>query len=223
MKITCVMPTMPSRRSFWPGAVRCFMEQTQPDLELLVLNETSDLMRPLEFAHERVRYETYDGPRINTGHKRNMANELADSDAIVHWDDDDWSSPDRVQRQVALLESTGKSVSGVHDLLYLRVADRTTWQYTFPGRPPYACGTSLCYYEQYWQRHRFGNKRVGEDSDFALAAKKSNDLASVPNDGMIVARAHGGNTFVPKFGQVPFLRASRDLFPKSFLELENLT
>jgi hypothetical protein len=226
MKITCVMPTTEARRAFWPGAVSCFLSQDHwEDLELLVLNETSQVELPPVFDYPRVRYARLaEASRRShtTGRKRNLANDLVDGGVILHWDDDDWSAPARVRRQAELLYASGRAVCGFHDLLYLRVRDRTLWRYQFQGRPPYATGTSLCYRKSYWEQHPFADRRVGEDSEFALAARKSGDLASVASDGLLVARAHDANTYVPEFGQAPFLKAERSVFPEAFLREERL-
>lgn len=225
MKATCVMPTTESRKKFWSGAVDCFKRQTWAEIKLLVLNETNDIENtPSVFNNLMwISYQALPvAGKITTGTKRNLVNALVDADVIIHWDDDDWSAPDRVERQLRLLESSGKPVVGVHDLLYHRTTDRTLWRYDFQGTPPYACGTSLCYLRSYWEAHRFPDKRHSEDTDFAMKARAEGNLASEPNAGMIVARWHGHNTYDPRFGPKPFTRERREKFPAAFLAQEGL-
>lgn len=55
------------------------------------------------------------------GYLRNKANTctLADS-VIIHWDDDDYSHPNRIAEQVAFLQESGADVVGYSDLLFWR-------------------------------------------------------------------------------------------------------
>lgn len=225
MRVTCVMPTTEGRRGFWPRAVRCFLSQTYADAELLVLVETQD-RRPFDSVPgERVRFVRMDPAALATGAKRNLVNGMAGSELICHWDDDDWYHPDRLARQVSLLDATGQEVVGYHDLLYWREGDRSLWAYYYQGRKPYATGTSMLYRRRWWEGHRFpGDKSVGEDTDFWREAASAGALASTgrelgyPNIHMIVATSHGSNTYRPQFGAEPFVGATRDMFPDQFLK-----
>ena len=205
-------------------AVRAFREQTYQNKRLYILdtgNENAGYFLDDDDVSHRwadISLQTW-----SIGRLRNEAcHNNADADIFIHWDDDDWSAPDRVERQLRLLESSGKPVVGVHDLLYHRMTDRTLWRYDFQGTPPYACGTSLCYLRSYWEAHRFPEKRHSEDTDFAMKARAEGNLASEPNAGMIVARWHGHNTYDPRFGPKPFTRERRENFPAAFLAQEGL-
>lgn len=216
--VTAVMPTRESRRPFWQKSLAYFAAQTFEDCELLILEEAdapANVVLP-----PRVRYDWIRPQGICTGAKRNLLNSRAYSDIIIHWDDDDWYHPQRIATQVAFLHSVrprGVQVVGYHDLLYYRVTDSTHWQYRFPGRPPYAPGTSQCYWRDFWERHHFLNMPIAEDSRFSEIARQFGALESLPLSQMIVAQAHAGNTFRPQFGSAPFLEASPDMFPKEFL------
>lgn len=212
--VTAVMPITESRRRFLNDAVDFFRVQTFKDCELLILDETEN---PVERDWpERVKYISMLPERLTVGRKRNRINELVQSPVIIHFDSDDWYHPERIQRQIEFFLQSGKQVTGYHDLLYYREEDHSFWIYRFQGQQPYAVGTSLCYYRSWWEKHQFSNKNVGEDSDFWIESR--GNIESQGHLGMIVARAHSDNTYKPNFGQAPFLRASRDMFPLEFLQ-----
>lgn len=224
--ISAICPVTYDRRGFLPSVVRCFLGQRTEFLtELLILDEGPDEKPPqfLSQCPSSVLYKTIAGraARMTVGEKRNILCRWAQGEIIIHFDSDDWSHPERITRQAECLRSSGKQVSGYHDLLYFRVSDRSFWKYHYQGLPcVYASGTSQCYFRQWWSAHPFKHKIVGEDSDFAFEARDAGELASIPDPGMIVVRSHGRNTFVPNFGDAPFLKAERGSFPKEFLEQE---
>ncbi len=44
-------------------------------------------------------------------------------DIFIHWDDDDWSHPERIAEQVALLKASGKEAVGFREMLFWRFVD----------------------------------------------------------------------------------------------------
>lgn len=205
--------------------VKCFLDQTYSlNTELLILDETNNpWLPPLALENtkgfDRVRYYQIPPSSLSTGAKRNMINGMAGGDVLVHFDDDDWSHPERIADQLTLMRTSGAEVVGYHDLLYYRIADKSLWSYKYQGRPcVYATGTSQMYRKSWWAKHKFNLAQTGEDSQFSACAAKHKVLASVEGRKMVVARAHAGNTFHPAFGHVPFLAATREQFPVEFLQ-----
>jgi hypothetical protein len=225
-RVSVICPTTSDRRGFLAGAVRCFSSQRVDfQIELLILDEGPNGVECETLAAwpGNVTYRLISGraARMTVGEKRNILCGDAHGEIIVHFDDDDWSHPDRIAQQVAFLVSSGKQVVGYHDLFYFKVSDRSFWKYHYQGLPcVYASGTSQCYYRSWWEKHPFKKKIVGEDSDFAFEARDAGELASMPDPGMIVVRTHGRNTWMPTFGDKPFLKAERSEFPKEFLAQE---
>lgn len=229
MLVSCVMPTLTKRQNFWEGAIECFNRQTYPDRQLVIGCEGQQGMEESFFRMMKNRdkikpiFIDQKGAQFSTGKKRNLVNGQSDGEVIIHWDDDDWSHPNRVGDQIALLVATGKQMVGYHDLLYLRCQDMTLWKYLYQSRPKcYATGTSQCYRRTWWEKNPFKSLGVGEDSKFALDTAKVGELYSVEGAKMVVARAHSENTYVPRFGSAPFLPATREEFPEEFLRENNL-
>ena len=86
-------------------------------------------------------------------------------DILIHFDDDDWSHPERISEQVALLESSGADVVGYREMLLWREGPGEAWIYSNPD-PRYALGTSLCYWRKTWERKPFEATSNGEDTKF---------------------------------------------------------
>ena len=95
------MPTF-DRRSFVPQSVRYFLRQDYPAKELVIVDDGPEPVSDLLPADPRIVYHRLEA-RTVLGAKRNLACELARGSVIVHWDDDDWASPERVSVQVAAL------------------------------------------------------------------------------------------------------------------------
>jgi hypothetical protein len=204
------------RHRFIPATIRCFLAQTFEDSELLILD---DGVEPCDSVdHPRIRYLRQNPylVRQSTGAKRNNINSLASGEIIVHFDDDDWSAPERITHQLAFMEKSKTAVVGYHTLLYWRELDGKGFQYSDPQFRPHAAGTTLCYTKAWWAAHPFQDVKVGEDFQFCIIAQRSGQLASCDSEGMVVARAHGANSCVPAFGTAKFKAVSEEIFPKAF-------
>jgi hypothetical protein len=105
-------------------------------------------------------------------------------DILIHWDDDDWSHPNRIAEQVALLQASGADCVGYNEMLFWREpgvgrdkdgtsrgcpicqtlpcsCDGQAWLYTGTRGGVPALGTSLCYWRKTWERHHFANETQG--------------------------------------------------------------
>ena len=190
--VTCIMPTA-DRRMFVPQAVRCFLRQDYPNAELLILDDGADPVGDCVHASVRVRYVRL-GQKLSVGAKRNLACERAGGSLIVHWDDDDWYPTWRVSAQVRALSEGGADICGTSRLLYYEAASGHAWSYEYGGpRGPWVAGNTLAYRRSFWERHRFPDVRVGEDTRFVWGATgaRVRDLAE---PSLCVATVHAANT-----------------------------
>lgn len=115
------------------------------------------------------------------------------TDIICHWDDDDFSHPQRIAEQVALLQASGAECVGYREMLFWRKLTSEVQWHTHPEgcecgtcgpdrrevfagthdlgeawlythpMATYALGTSLCYWRATWERNPF---RDGNQEDF---------------------------------------------------------
>ncbi len=213
--ISCVMPTY-NRREFIPAAIDCWQKQTYENRELVIMDDGTDSVRDIVSDGERIRYY-HVGEKVGTlGQKRNRANLFAHGEIICHWDDDDWSAPNRISDQVARLQASGKPVTGYSSLLFWDAASKQAKRYQAEV-PGYVCGTTLMYLRSLWQRHQFEDKQKASDNSFVWPILKQ--VAASNDCSHMVARIHGDHTSAKDNIRevVPV-----DLIPTAFWENEKL-
>jgi len=219
----CAVMLTADRPELARRAVECFRRQTYQAKRLLIINtgpgtiledETHDMAEPCFVGADA----------LTIGELRNMAmsstdyrphNTRREADVIVHWDDDDYSHPNRIAEQVALLQSSGADVVGYREMLFWREARDIgssgsldeAWLYSNPD-PRYCLGTSLCYWRKTWERKPFEATSQGEDVRFCTGLKCvgvsgiNRDEPAGPGlscQGVdvvprMIARIHAGNT-----------------------------
>jgi glycosyltransferase involved in cell wall biosynthesis len=207
------MPTS-GRRSFVPQAVRYFLRQDYPARELVVVDDGPEPVGDLLPADPRIVYHRLEAPMV-LGAKRNLACELARGSIIVHWDDDDWSSPDRVSVQVAALTRDDADACGVASLLCYDLAHASAWRFTWPGgQRPWAAGSSLCFTKDLWRGSPFPEVAIGEDTRFVFSPAVRR-VADVRTSVCVVGIIHPQNT-APKTVRGPHWS------PQSVREVEDL-
>lgn len=177
-------------------AVESFRAQTYPNKRLVIWDTGSDNSATNESSQEGYCEGFIDAHRRGDGAKvgelRNRANGMSGtilpkSDIICHWDSDDWSHPNRISEQVALLHASGAECVGFNEMLFWREPtsefretehlDTCTCGTCGPGKrtvitgihslgeawlytnrsATWALGTSLCYWRRTWERAPFSN------------------------------------------------------------------
>lgn len=190
--VTCIMPTH-NRRSFVPQAIRCFLRQDYPNLELLVVDDGTEPVLDLVSSNDRVRYVRLE-QKLTIGAKRNLACEKARGEFIVHWDDDDWYPSWRVRAQMKALVEGGADLCGSSQVAYFDPTRDQAWEYRYPSsKGPWVAGNTLAYRKSFWSRHRFPDIQVGEDSRFVWSSN-GRAIADLAEPGLCVATMHSGNT-----------------------------
>jgi glycosyltransferase involved in cell wall biosynthesis len=183
------MPTA-DRRAFLPTAIACFLRQDYPACQLVVVDDGLDPVADLMPPDARVTYLRLDR-HTALGTKRNIAAEAAAGDVLVHWDDDDWSSPGRVAAQVAALD--GADVCGLDQVLWRRPRDGRAWQYRWSGRRPWVAGNTLAYRRAVWRRTPFRPLDIGEDTAFVWGPGRRT-LKPIGDESLVIGTIHPGNT-----------------------------
>jgi glycosyltransferase involved in cell wall biosynthesis len=195
-RATCIMPTY-DRRRFVPRAIEYFLRQDYDRSELLIVDDGKDRVGDLVPEHPRVRYLGLPS-RLLIGAKRNLACEQADGDVILHWDDDDWHAPHRVRYEVESLVASGADVCGINRVLFYDCRDRSAWTYTYPSTQRFwLYGNSLCYRRAFWERNRFADVHVGEDTRFVWDSDGGH-MIDLPDNTFHVSVMHDGNVSAPR-------------------------
>lgn len=109
---------------------------------------------------------------------------------IVNFDDDDWSSPERIEHQVRSLLKSGKSLATYYAILF---TDGVRW-WRYKGFPQTNLGSSFCYFRDFALRHPFKPKQIHEDADFIHVAMSEKNHFSEDGTRYLVASIHVRNT-----------------------------
>ena len=190
--VSCLLPTA-DRREFVAQAVAYYLRQDYANRELVVLDDGGDRVEDLIPPDPSIRYVGLDR-RLVLGAKRNLACELARGDLLAHWDDDDWSAPHRLRYQVEELERAAADACGISRQLCLDPVARRAWLYRYPpSARPWLAGNALLYRRGLWQRRRFPEVGVGEDTRFIFGARRAR-LLDLDDHRFHVAIVHARNT-----------------------------
>jgi Glycosyl transferase family 2 len=199
--VSCLMPTTGDRRRFLPQAIKCFQSQTYPNLELMILcdgeDDSSDLI-PSEDG--RIRYFYLGRERQTLGAKLNSGCERARGELIAHWDDDDWSHPDRLSFQVGALLAQGAEFCGLPLILFYVIASGQVWLSRRPAllHPSLwhvlPAGATFLYRREFWSQSPFPDLRLGPDMAFIGAEGRQDHTVMVSDSRLYVAMIHTCNT-----------------------------
>lgn len=191
--VSCVMPTTARRRRFVPQAIRYFQRQDYDNKELLIVDDGAESMADVVPDDPQIRYVRLTDQRT-LGRKRNACVEAARGDLIMHWDDDDWASPQRISYQTEALLSAGAEICGVRQMIFYELATGRGWLYEYPThRGPWLAGGSLLYTREFWSRSPFPDIQVASDTRFVLSQKLER-IAVLPDYSFYVAMIHPDNT-----------------------------
>jgi glycosyltransferase involved in cell wall biosynthesis len=216
--VSCICPTMESRRDFLPRAIQCFLDQDYPYTELIIVADS--ILDAAIVARPRVR--ALWANRLSLGEKRNVGCLSALGQVICHFDDDDFSRRDRISHQVDALESSGKAVIGYYSLVFqetrkVRVLTEAGWRpgaewWRFTSRDRHACGTSLCFRREWWRDHPFEDIAGGEDDRFYSEALAAGEALAVDGGDRMFATNHGGGVSGRLIGGAEWEELAEDPF-----------
>lgn len=108
-KISCICITH-NKHIALERAIACFRAQTYPEKELVILYESEDhIARDVLAKYESEKDITIvclpSNPKKTLGALRNIAIAQSTGEYFCQWDDDDWYSSNRLQKQLAMIGS----------------------------------------------------------------------------------------------------------------------
>lgn len=169
-------------------AVECFWMSHYDNKRLLIYDTGKEPVKLDNFEHVYHEHRPEDSG-LTIGALRNLAIAFAhplclNADIIVHFDSDDYSHPNRIAEQVALLQASRADCVGYNELLFWRDGNAPhaigeepdTWDgeqaWLYSNRSSsYALGTSLCYWRKTWEKKPFADTSSGEDLRFIEGLK----------------------------------------------------
>jgi glycosyltransferase involved in cell wall biosynthesis len=203
--VSCLMVTA-NRASLARRAIQCFLAQTWSNRELIIVDDgckdyrdmlANALSAPSHHVVSGgppIRYERIaHNPARRLGELRNMTLDLARGDYCTQWDDDEWYHPERIERQLAALES-GRSAGACvlrDTLMHLATPDFAAHPYR-TGLRNGTPGTIL----HRRTTVRYPNVSKGEDSLFRQALSKTSPVVVLADQAHLFIRCfHGKNTW----------------------------
>lgn len=212
--VSCVMPTR-ERPQFARQAVRYFLAQDYPNLELVVVEDGPSQLTGGLPDDARIRLL---GSPARTGERRgqpggrptnrstsigalrNLGVATARGDIVVLWDDDDWHGPTRISDQVAPILAGTADITGLASVPWFEPQGWQSWQVapaTEQGllrRGVY--GGTIAFRRALWQRAPFPDRSLAEDADFLDRAVRSGArLVRLDGRGRYVYVRHDRNSW----------------------------
>lgn len=193
-KISCLLVTAAGRFDYFRRSVQCYIDQTYPNRELVVVNEGPREYQQQIANHlkgrDDVRLIFLDG-KYSLGALRNISIGLCFGDLFVQWDDDDYNAPERLAVQYAYLKRhpAAKVCYLTDQLHYYFTTKRLYWNdwsaFHSGGRKEYSLipGTIMAYRSGFNVRYPTTGHHcsAGEDSILALGLLEDEDSVLLLN------------------------------------------
>ena len=203
--VSCLMPTG-NRREFALQAIRYFQRQTYSNRELVIIDDGDQPLHSSLPDDPRIRYFRV-SCGLSIGAKRNLACQNSRGEILVHWDDDDWYGPGRLEAQVVPQIRGSADVTALQDTLFF---DLPRWEFwccsSVVHRRMFFAGVhggTLAYRREIWERgSHYPNQSMAEDAVFLCdSLNRGARLMSVPNEGHFLYVRHKTNTWQFEFGR----------------------
>lgn len=218
-KVSILTPTF-QREAFHTRIARCVANQTYEDIEWLVLDDSPAPSKILTERHARtVRYHHME-TRQSVGMKRNWLAEKATGDIIVHFDDDDYYSPEYVETLVRKMEHEKWDLLNLRGwfILDMRANFFGYWNLLEKSGLHYVCdlkgvtlakldnpesfatielgwGFGYAYRKKVWQEIGFPDKDFAEDGEFFIKAQSRFPSGGIVDaDGLCLHEIHTGSS-----------------------------
>lgn len=142
-------------------AINAFLAQTWVNKELIIYDSGKI---PAVVAKVPGVVHIFRGPAANIGTLRNRANSRARGKMIAHWDDDDWSAPERMEEQFDLIATHDADIVGYRTLYFRQdhgpSKSPTFWLYDGEADDP--TETTMFYKRVTWENRGFPDIMISE-------------------------------------------------------------
>ncbi len=126
------------------------------------------------------------------GEKRNRLCEKSRGEAIIHCDCDDMYAPDWITRSVKALQENDADIVGLSTANFYDAQNREAYQYKWQStHANWVCGATMAYRRSFWEKNRFPDIQIAEDSVFCSRTRKIFDHGYTEG---FLASIHEGNT-----------------------------
>lgn len=207
LKVSCLTVTN-DRFELLKKSVQCYINQTYPNKELIILSQAKDNRLIIEWLNDLDRNDIIfvEAPSdICLGEMRNTSIELSHGDVICQWDDDDLYHPDRVMYQYQLLTSSSCNSGSCYTnfLKYFKQDNKMYWC-DWKGEGDirkFLCGSIMFYkkyyhvYDGYFYPEEGSQCHVEEDLNVLNKLNKHGGIACCEKGNHYIYVYHGKNTY----------------------------
>lgn len=187
--VSCILATR-NRREFLAQAVQCFVRQSYPNRELIIVDDSDKPAAEQYGKFPAVRYIHLKQP-TNTGRKLNIGIEQAGGDVLQKIDDDDFYHRDFLSLAAARLASQDSRRTIVAWCCFL-VLFRGDPRLRHSGHG-WTAGGTLCFHRDLWKRQPFRDVPSRVDAWF-LFDHRPRLLHLCSAESYVMVR-HGANTW----------------------------
>ena len=197
--VTLVTPTANRTWSLLSLALRCFYRFDYPrdKLEWIILD--SNPSGPVNIPPDpRIQYKVVDNS-IPLWKKRNMCNELATGEVIIHLDDDDyyfetsiWAKVKLLAKYSSLPDSDPRSnikCVGCTELGIYHLLDN----YSYLASTKYISEASMAYYKSFWEKRKFSGDDLEMGEGYAFVKGRESQVVTLPYYFNFIALTHDQN------------------------------
>jgi glycosyltransferase involved in cell wall biosynthesis len=178
------------RRKFLPQALRCFLRQTYPNKELIVVDDSARSNAVLFRGVPGVRYLRLTQP-TRTGTKLNLGIEAARGDILQKLDDDDFYQAGFLAASVAHLPVEAPESTLVTRCCFLvLLRGDPIIRHSGHGWTP---GGAFCFHRALWTKTPFRQVRWSEDS--LLLRDHEPEVVRICRPEQYMVVRHGANTW----------------------------
>ncbi len=194
--VSCITPTY-NRPELLRQSISLFLQQEYENKELIIIDDSSISQQYSNIVELEAVKHIFFREKQTIGEKRNTACEYATGEIIVHWDDDDWYTPQWIKQQVLALQKGNTKITGLDKPFFYSEKLNKAWQYIYPeNEKKWVYGATLAYWKSVWQSHPFSKINIGEDNMFVWQGSQP-VVAHNFVEGYL-GRIHIGNTS-PKY------------------------
>jgi glycosyltransferase involved in cell wall biosynthesis/GT2 family glycosyltransferase len=203
--VSCIMPTN-GRLEWMLQAIRYFQRQDYEHRELIVVDAGGKTLAASVPSDPRIKHLHVPFAR-SIGAMRNLGCERAGGEIIMHWDDDDWYSANRISAQVRPIVAGEADITALNDTCFFDINAWRFWRCTpqFHQRlfVRNVHGGTLTFRRSLFDGAcRYPEISLAEDAFFLQCAiSRGAKLMAMSGDGLFVYVRHGANAWAFPLGQ----------------------
>lgn len=209
---SCIMVTRGNRTKLTARAIECFKKQSYDNRELVIVTDDG----PLPFIEDIIKYvgkevhQIKAPPGLTLGELRNVGIAHSSGHYIAQWDDDDWYHPDRLTRQIGVLEQSPDSDGCTLERWTLAWPERNL--YALSSRHPWE-GSIVA---RRWRIPCYPALKKREDTPVIQNMK----LVSLDEPDLYLYVIHGENTWDAEHFECIFKDATETLREDAIIEIK---